>query len=69
MTARLTLAGNPTDWPRPVDVTELAREAIEAGADLLGVAGGDGTQAVVAGIAAEHGIPFVVISASTRNRR
>jgi diacylglycerol kinase family enzyme len=37
------------------------------GADLLGVAGGDGTQALVAGIAAEHGLPFVVISAGTRN--
>jgi diacylglycerol kinase family enzyme len=51
----------------PVDVAKVAREAVEAGADLLGVAGGDGTQALVAGIAAEHGIPFVVISAGTRN--
>ena len=51
----------------PVDVAKVAREAIERGADLLGVAGGDGTQALVAGIAAEHGIPFVVISAGTRN--
>ena len=32
-------------------------------ADLLGVAGGDGTQALVAGIAAEHDLPFLVISA------
>ena len=32
-----------------------------------GVAGGDGTQALVAGIAAEHGLPFLVISAGTRN--
>jgi diacylglycerol kinase family enzyme len=31
------------------------------------VAGGDGTQALVAGIAAEHGLPFMVISAGTRN--
>jgi diacylglycerol kinase family enzyme len=53
--------------PGSVDVAKVAREAIEAGADLLGVAGGDGTQALVAGIAAEHGIPFVVISAGTRN--
>ena len=37
------------------------------GADLLGVAGGDGTQALVAGIAAEYGLPFLVISAGTRN--
>jgi hypothetical protein len=28
---------------------------------------GDGTQALVAGIAAEHGLPFLVISAGTRN--
>jgi diacylglycerol kinase family enzyme len=51
----------------PVDVAEVARQAVAQGADLLGVAGGDGTQALVAGIAAEHGIPFVVISAGTRN--
>lgn len=45
----------------------LARQAVADGADLLGVAGGDGTQAVVAGIAAEHGVPFLVIPAGTRN--
>jgi diacylglycerol kinase family enzyme len=50
-----------------VNVAEVARKAITEGADLLGVAGGDGTQALVAGIAAEHGIPFMVISAGTRN--
>src|SRR5271165_6547283 len=50
-----------------VDVAKVARAAIDAGADLLGVAGGDGTQALVAGVAAEHGIPFLVISAGTRN--
>jgi diacylglycerol kinase family enzyme len=55
------------DGPEPVDVAEVAREAVAQGADLLGVAGGDGTQALVAGIAAEHGLPFVVISAGTRN--
>jgi diacylglycerol kinase family enzyme len=53
--------------PEPVDVAKVARAAVEGGADLLGVAGGDGTQALVAGVAAEHGIPFVVISAGTRN--
>jgi diacylglycerol kinase family enzyme len=31
------------------------------------VAGGDGTQALVAGIAADHDIPLLVISAGTRN--
>jgi len=55
------------DGPDPVDVAKVAREAVDQGADLLGVAGGDGTQALVAGIAAEHGLPFVVISAGTRN--
>ena len=53
--------------PEPVDVAKVARQAVDRCADLLGVAGGDGTQALVAGIAAEHGIPFVVISAGTRN--
>ena len=32
-----------------MDVTDLARQAVDDGADLLGVAGGDGTQALVAG--------------------
>ena len=45
----------------------LARAAVADGADLLGVAGGDGTQAMVAGVAAESGVPFLVISAGTRN--
>ncbi|MDN3027316.1 diacylglycerol kinase family protein [Streptomyces sp. S.PB5] len=49
------------------DVTALARSAVADGADLLGAAGGDGTQALVAAVAAEHGIPFLVISAGTRN--
>ncbi len=53
--------------PEPVNVAKVARVAVEAGADLLGVAGGDGTQAPVARIAAEQGIPFMVISAGTRN--
>ena len=53
--------------PEPVDVAQVAREAVAKGADLLGVAGGDGTQALVAGVAAEHGLPFMVISAGTRN--
>ena len=55
------------DGPGLVDVTELARQAVRDGADLLGVAGGDGTQALVAAVAAENGVPFMVISAGTRN--
>ena len=53
--------------PGTVDVAALARQAVADGADLLGVAGRDGTQALVAGIAAEHHLPFLVISAGTRN--
>ena len=53
--------------PETIDVAKVARDAVDEGADLLGVAGGDGTQALVAGIAAEHGLPFIVISAGTRN--
>jgi len=55
------------EGPGTVDVAELARRAVADGADLLGVAGGDGTQALVAGIAAEHNLPLLVISAGTRN--
>ncbi|MFJ6868451.1 diacylglycerol/lipid kinase family protein [Streptomyces termitum] len=55
------------DPERETDVTALARRAVEDGADLLGVAGGDGTQALVAAVAAEHDLPFLVISAGTRN--
>src|SRR5690606_5140957 len=55
------------DPDRHNDVTALAREAVADGADLLGAAGGDGTQALVAAVAAEHGLPFLVISAGTRN--
>jgi diacylglycerol kinase family enzyme len=55
------------EGPGTVDVAALARKAVAGGADLLGVAGGDGTQALVAGIAAEHDLPFLVISAGTRN--
>lgn len=50
-----------------VDVAAVARQAVAGGADLLGVAGGDGTQALVAAVAAECGVPFLVISAGTRN--
>ncbi len=37
------------------------------GADALGVAGGDGSLAVVASVAAARGIPFVCVPAGTRN--
>jgi diacylglycerol kinase family enzyme len=52
------------------DVDELTTRlhvAVDHGADLLGAAGGDGTLAVVADVAAERGIPLLVIPAGTRN--
>ncbi len=55
------------DAGRHQDVSELARRAVAEGADLLAVAGGDGTQALVAEVAAYHDLPFVVIPAGTRN--
>jgi diacylglycerol kinase family enzyme len=55
------------DGAKIVDVAAVAQKAVEDGADMLGVAGGDGTQALVAAVAAEHGLPFLVISAGTRN--
>lgn len=50
-----------------LDLAQLARDAIARGADCLGMAGGDGSQALVASIAIEHDLPFVCISAGTRN--
>ena len=50
-----------------LDLADLAHQAIARGADCLGMAGGDGSQALVAAIAHKHDIPFVCISAGTRN--
>jgi diacylglycerol kinase family enzyme len=49
------------------DLEQLARDALGRGADVIGMAGGDGSQALVAGIASEHDVPFVCIPAGTRN--
>jgi diacylglycerol kinase family enzyme len=49
------------------DLLELARGAIERGADVIGVAGGDGTQALVASVAKDHDVAIVCIPAGTRN--
>jgi diacylglycerol kinase family enzyme len=49
------------------DLEVLVRDAIANGADAVGVAGGDGTQAIVAAIASEEGLPYVCVRAGTRN--
>jgi diacylglycerol kinase family enzyme len=49
------------------DLTTLATAAVRIGANALGMAGGDGSQAAVAAVAAEHDLPYVCIPAGTRN--
>jgi diacylglycerol kinase family enzyme len=49
------------------DLLELAEDAVSRGADVIGMAGGDGSQALVATVAARHGIPHVCVPAGTRN--
>jgi diacylglycerol kinase family enzyme len=49
------------------DLVALVKGAIDSGADVIGMAGGDGSMAAVAGIAAERGIPMVAVPAGTRN--
>ena len=45
----------------------LVDEAVEDGADALGIAGGDGSLAIVAAAAHAHDLPFVCVPAGTRN--
>ncbi len=49
------------------DLEQLARAAVARGADVIGMAGGDGSQALVASIATEHDLPYVCVPAGTRN--
>ena len=49
------------------DPAALARAAVEGGADVVGVAGGDGSMGLVAAVAVEAGVPFVCVPSGTRN--
>jgi diacylglycerol kinase family enzyme len=49
------------------DLLELAESAIARGVEVIGMAGGDGSQALVATVAARHDIAHVCIPAGTRN--
>jgi diacylglycerol kinase family enzyme len=49
------------------DLRELAEDAVRRGADVLGMAGGDGSQALVASVAARAGLGYVCVPAGTRN--
>lgn len=49
------------------DLLQLAERAIADGADVIGMAGGDGSQALVATVAMRHDVPHVVVPCGTRN--
>ena len=49
------------------DLRALAEQAVAEGADVLGMAGGDGSQALVADVARQHDVAFVCVPAGTRN--
>jgi Diacylglycerol kinase catalytic domain len=49
------------------DLRALVQEAIDSGADGLAMAGGDGSQAIVAAAAAERDLPYACVPAGTRN--
>ncbi len=49
------------------DLASLAARRRTSDADAIGMAGGDGSQAIVAAVASRHDIPYVCIPAGTRN--
>ena len=49
------------------DLRLRAEEAVQRGADVVGMAGGDGSQAVVAQVAMTHDVAFVCVPVGTRN--
>jgi hypothetical protein len=57
----------PIELKRGTDLEQLVRGAVVDGADALAMAGGDGSQAVVAMVAAEQDLPYACIPAGTRN--
>jgi diacylglycerol kinase family enzyme len=52
---------------KPGDDLRALAEQAAGSADVLGMAGGDGSQALVADVARRHGLPFVCVPAGTRN--
>ena len=49
------------------DYAALVRAHVARGADALAMAGGDGSQAMVAAVASEHSLPYACVPAGTRN--
>jgi diacylglycerol kinase family enzyme len=57
----------PIELKLGTDLEQLVRGAVADGADGVAMAGGDGSQAVVASVAAELDLPYACIPAGTRN--
>jgi diacylglycerol kinase family enzyme len=57
----------PLELRQGDDLEHLVRDAVFDGADALAMAGGDGSQAIVAMVAAELKLPYACIPAGTRN--
>jgi len=57
----------PIELTRGADLEQLTRAAVAGGADALAMAGGDGSQAVVAMVASEFDLPYACVPAGTRN--
>ena len=57
----------PVRLRRGDDLRALAERAVADGADVIGMAGGDGSQALVADVAHRHDVAFVCVPAGTRN--
>jgi diacylglycerol kinase family enzyme len=57
----------PIELTLGADLEKLSRNAVSGGADALAMAGGDGSQAVVAAVAAELDLPYACVPAGTRN--
>jgi hypothetical protein len=57
----------PIELTRDTTLQAVVERALARGADGLAMAGGDGSQAVVAAAAAKAGVPYACIPAGTRN--
>jgi diacylglycerol kinase family enzyme len=57
----------PIELTPSADLAELVQKAVADGADALAMAGGDGSQAVAAAIAADLNLPYACVPAGTRN--
>jgi diacylglycerol kinase family enzyme len=57
----------PIELAPGTELERLVHDAVDRGADAVAMAGGDGSQAIVAAIAADHDLPYACIPAGTRN--